>query len=55
MHGENSIDYILVDSQFMSKVDKSSLELLDQHVHNLELVILKTSLYNSQVKAGSLR
>jgi len=30
--GENSIDYILVDSQYISKVNKQSLELLDQHI-----------------------
>ena len=52
--GENSIDYILVDSQYISKVNKQSLELLDQHIQNLELVIMKNSIYHSQIKAGRL-
>lgn len=32
MIGENSIDYILVDSHYISKVNKESLELLDQQI-----------------------
>ena len=54
MIGENSIDYILVDSKYISKINKQSLELLDQHILNLELVIMKNSVYHSQIKAGRL-
>jgi hypothetical protein len=46
MIGENSIDYLLVDCQFMSKVDKESIKVLDKQIKNLEFVVMKSHTYD---------
>lgn len=45
-------DYILVDSKFMSKVDRNSIELLDRLEKSFELVIMKSTFYEKYIKAG---